>query len=145
MNFNETTTYLLTQISTFLKVEIEKQLAQFDLHSGQIFVLFELWNTDGQSQIEIANRLRLSPPTINKMVKSLTQNGFVATKACPHDGRIMRVYITPKGAAIRPSVEEKWRKLDELLGTNLTPTEQLVLTQLFSKLLENLSLPKNSN
>lgn len=142
MNFNETLPFLFAKISTFCKVEIERQLIEFKLHSGQIFILFELWKTDGLSQVEISNKLRLSPPTINKMVKSLKNNGFVVVGGSQEDGRLMRVYLTPQGVAIRPAVEEKWRKIEEKLLANLTPTEQLVLSQLFGKVVENLS-PSN--
>lgn len=144
MNFNETLPFLFVQISTYYKVEIEKQLNEFDLHAGQIFVLFELWNTDGLSQIELSASLTLSPPTINKMVKSLVKNGFVVSAPCPNDGRVMRVFLTPKGLAIRPQVEEKWQRLEEKLVANLTPTEQLVLSQLFGKLGENLLTKERS-
>ncbi|HEY8560572.1 MAG TPA: MarR family transcriptional regulator [Pyrinomonadaceae bacterium] len=120
-------------------MEIEKELNEFELHAGQIFVLFELWKTDGMSQIELSSNLKISPPAINKMVKSLAGNGFVVSSVCSKDTRAKRVYLTPKGAAIRPRVEEKWRKLEEKLIGNLTATEQLVLNQLFGKLIENLT------
>src|SRR5215204_4496977 len=145
MNFNETLPYLFAQISTFYKVEIEKELNEFDLHAGQIFILFELWQTDGLSQIELSANLKVSPPTITRMVKSLARNGFVVSSVCSKDGRVMRVYLTPKGAAIHPQVEEKWRKLEEKLIGNLTATEQLVLSQLFGKLAENLSVMTNAS
>ncbi|SRR5215204_4321805 len=138
MNFNETLPFLFAQISTFYKVEIEKELNEFELHSGQIFILFELWKIDGLSQIELSSKLKVSPPAVNKMVKSLTKNGFVVSSDCSKDGRVMRVFLTPKGVAIRPQVEEKWQKLEEKLVGNLTPTERLVLSQLFGKLVENL-------
>lgn len=145
MNFNETLPYLFAQISTVFKVEIEKHLNEFNLHAGQIFVLFELWKNDGLSQIELAARLKLSPPTVNKMVKSLANNGFVVSNVCPGDGRVMRIFLTPKGAAIRPRVEEKWRLIEEKLVANLTATEQLVLSQLFDKLVENLLKSPETN
>ena len=138
MNFNETVPYLIVQISTFYKVEIEKELNEFGLHSGQIFVLFELWKTDGLSQIELSANLKVSPPTVNKMIKSLAKNGFVVSSVSPNDGRIMLTFLTPKGVAIRPQVEEKWQKLEVKLAGNLTATEQLMLSQLFDKVIENL-------
>jgi len=138
MNFNETLPFLFAQISTYLKVEIEKQLNEFGLHSGQIFVIFELWKTDGQSQIELSAHLKLSPPTINRMVKSLMKNGFVVNAQCPTDGRAIRIFLTPKAVAIRPQIEERWRKIEEKLIANLTPTERLVLSDLFQKLVDNL-------
>ena len=139
MNIYETMPFLISQMATQYKVEIERELKELDLHSGQIFVLIELWKTDGLSQIEISLNLKISPPAINKMVKSLARNGFVISSPCPKDGRVVRVFLTPKGVAIRPKVEEKWRKLEESLVGNLTTTEQLVLSQLFGKLVENLT------
>jgi len=138
MNFNETLPYLFAQISTFFKVEIEKELNEFNLHAGQIFILFELWKTDGLSQTELSANLNVSAPTINKMVKSLMKNGFIFCADCPKDGRVIRVFLSPRGAAIRPQVEEKWQMLEEKLIANLTKTEQLVLSQLFGRVVENL-------
>ena len=138
MNFDETLPFLLTQTATFYKVEIERELRELGLHSGQIFLLFELWKSDGLSQIELSNNLKISPPAINKMVKSLAGNGFVINSACPKDGRVTRVFLTPKAVAVRPQVEAKWQKLEEKLIGSLTATEQLVLSQLFGKLTENL-------
>lgn len=145
MNFAETMPYLLTQMATYYKVEIEKELKELDLHSGQIFILFELWKTDGLSQIELSFNLGISPPAVNKMVKSLSRNGFVVNSPCPKDGRVVRVFSTPKGVAIRPQVEERWLKLEERLVGNLTATEQLVLSQLFGKLVQNLSTKDSAN
>ena len=140
MNFDETLPYLFTQLATIYKVEIEKELADLELHSGQIFILFELWKKDGISQIELSKNLKVSPPAINKMIKNLVRNGFVINSPCSQDGRVNRVFLTPKGVAIRPQVEDKWRKLDDRLVNGLTSTEQLVLSQLFSKLVENLMI-----
>ena len=141
MNFDETILFLLTQMATYHRVQIEKELTELGLHSGQIFVLFVLWKTDGLSQIEISNKIKISPPAINKMVKGLVRNGFVINFSCPKDGRVVRVFLTPKGVAIQPQVEEKWRSLEERLIGNLTTTEQLVLSQLIGKLVDNLMAP----
>jgi DNA-binding MarR family transcriptional regulator len=138
INFSETLPFLLVQVSTLYKVKIEKELNRLNLHSGQIFVLFELWKNDGLSQTELAEKLKVSAPTINKMVKSLMKNGFVICADCANDRRVIRVYLSPKGVAIRPQVEEIWIKLEEKLVDNLTATERLVLSQLFAKVVENL-------
>jgi len=113
-------------------------LQEFNLHSGQVFILFELWKKNGLSQIELTSILRVSPPTVNKMVKSLKNNGFIACTGCPTDGRLTRVFLTPQGAAIRPQIEEMWKRLEIELVENLTPTEQIILSQLFSKINETL-------
>ncbi len=139
MNFNESIPYLLVQNSTAFKSLLERKLNDIGLHSGQIFVLIELWKSDGVSQIDLANHLKLSPPTINKMVKSLAQNGFIDCRKCESDGRLMRVFLTQKGVEILPEVEHQWKEAESILMSNLTITEKLVLSQLFEKLNETLN------
>ena len=139
MKFEESLPYLFTQVSTLYKVEIEKSLNELGLHAGQVFILFELWKTDGLSQIELSRNIKVSPATINKMVKSLVSGGFVVNSNSPDDNRVKLVFLTLRGAAVRPEVEKLWQKLEQRLLGDLTATEQLVLSQLFGKLIANLA------
>jgi MarR family transcriptional regulator, organic hydroperoxide resistance regulator len=139
MNFEESIPYSLAQIATAYKIGLEKSMGAIDLHGGQVFVLLELWKSDGRSQIEIAAALKVSAPTVNKMVKSLAAAGFVKCRQCPSDGRLMRVFLTEKGRAIRPAVEKQWGELEAKIFLNLTETEKLVLVQLCGKIRDNLS------
>ena len=88
-------------------------MAEIDLHAGQVFVLNSLWNTDGQSQSDLAKALKLSAPTIYYMVVRMAERAFVTIKKDPNDARIMRVFLTDKGLQIKPQVEEQWQKLEE--------------------------------
>ncbi len=139
MDFENTVTYDLTQLAIAYRTYLERAMNEIGLHSGQIFVLISLWKADGQSQVELVKNLNLTPPTINKMVKSLMTGGFVECCKCENDGRVMRVYLTNKGREIEILVAEKWNKLETQSYSNLTETEKLVLSQLFIKLKENLS------
>ena len=64
MNFEDTTSYVLTKTGTAHRNLLEKKMKEIGLHSGQVFVLMELWKRDGQRQIDLAAafvfRLRLS-------------------------------------------------------------------------------------
>lgn len=139
MDFENSTTYVLTQLATAYRGYLERAMGKIGLHSGQIFILIALWKADGQSQIALAKNLNLTAPTINKMVKSLAANGFVRCEKCLADGRLMRVFLTEKGADCQDAVAEQWTKIEVQSYANLTETEKLVLSQLFVKLKENLS------
>ena len=139
MRFEETLPYLIAQISTVYKASLERSMRAVDLHGGQVFVLLLLWQEDGLSQIRLADKLRVSPPTINKMVKSLASNGYVECRRCVGDGRLMRIFLTEKGRSIRPAVERQWQQLETVLLENLTETEKLILFQLLAKLKDSLA------
>ena len=132
-------TYLLTQISIAYRNYLQKAMNRIGLHGGQVFVLISLWENDGQSQIELVKTLQLSPPTVNKMIGSLERNGFVESRRCGVDGRMMRVYLTITGTQSKALVEAQWAKLETQSFASLTETEKLILQQIFGKLKDNLS------
>jgi len=116
---------------------------QLNLHGGQVFILISLWNADRQSQIDLATNLKLSAPTINKMVKSLIETGFVECNKCRNDGRLMRVHLTQKGIEHQKLVEEKFIEFEAEFFSNLTETEKLILIQIFGKINDNLNQRKS--
>jgi len=116
---------------------------QLNLHGGQVFILISLWNADRQSQIDLATNLKLSAPTVNKMVKSLIETGFVECNKCRNDGRLMRVHLTQKGIEHQKPVEEKFIEFETEFFSNLTETEKLILIQIFGKINDNLNQRKS--
>lgn len=136
MNFEDTTSYTLTKTGTVQKNMLEKKMKEIGLHSGQVFVLMELWKRDGQRQIDLAARLRLAPPTINKILGGLLEADFVTRARYEDDARSTRIYLTQKGIDVRRGLEDKWAELEEETLRNLTNTERLMFDQLLRKLFQ---------
>src|SRR3982750_2169011 len=135
MNFEETNSYIFTKVGTAQRNLLEKRMKLIGLHSGQVFVLMELWKRDGQRQIDLAARLRLAPPTVNKILGGLLEADFVTRARYEDDARSTRIHLTQKGLDIRGELETQWQELEEETLQNLTDTERLVLNQLLRKLL----------
>lgn len=138
MNFETSLISLFSEITNQFWNSLEKSMNEAGLHSGQVFILISLWKEDGQIQIDLAKALNLSPPTINKMVKSLSGNGFVFTRRSKNDARKVRVFLTEKGKSIRLQVEKSWLHLENEFFAPLTDTEKLIVEQIFSKLRDSL-------
>ena len=136
MNFEDTTSYTLTKTGTVQKNMLEKKMKEIGLHSGQVFVLMELWKRDGQRQVDLAARLRLAPPTINKILGGLLEADFVTRARYEDDARSTRIYLTQKGIDVRRGLEDKWAELEEETLRNLTNTERLMFDQLLRKLFQ---------
>ncbi len=115
---------------------LEKEMIKFGLHYAQVSILNLLWEKDGASQRRLSVNLRLSQPTINKMVKSLAQNGFVVCHQCEKDGRKMRVFLTEKGREIEDDVLAATQAIETSFFSALTETERLILKQIFDRLRE---------
>ncbi len=134
MEFEKTVSFLLTKVTVAHRNLLQKAVNEAGLHSGQVFVLFELWKTDGQRQIDLAANLGLSPPTVNKILGGLLGNDFVTRAKYEDDARSTRIFLTQKGLDVRDHLEEQWAKLEDQTLAGLTDTETLMLKQLLVKL-----------
>lgn len=136
MQFEDSVAYLLAKATIIHKNSLQKYVSSVGLHSGQVFVMMELWKTDGQRQIDLAARLNLSPPTVNKILGGLLENDFVTRARYEDDARSTRIFLTEKGVRVRESLEQAWEELEEQTLASLTDTEALMLKQLLQKLFQ---------
>ena len=135
MDFSKTASFQFSKAANVFRNLLERKMTEIGLHSGQVFVLVELWRTDGQRQIDLASRLRLSPPTVNKILGGLIGSDFVTRGRYEDDARSTRIYLTQKGIDVQEQVEQQWIELEELVLGELTETERLILLQLLEKII----------
>jgi MarR family transcriptional regulator, organic hydroperoxide resistance regulator len=136
MQFEDTAAFLLSKVTVIHKNLLQKYTSSVGLHSGQVFVMIELWKTDGQRQIDLAARLGLTPPTVNKILGGLLENDFVTRARYEDDARSTRIFLTQKGINVREALERAWEELEDQTLGPLTDTEALMLKQLLQKLFQ---------
>jgi DNA-binding MarR family transcriptional regulator len=134
MKIHESISYRLARVATGHRTSLEKSMNEIGLHGGQAFVLLELWKRDGMRQVDLAKRLEVSRPTINKTLAGLIESGFVIRTKVDDDARSTRIFLTELGMSVEEKVREQWHQLEERLLGELTETEVLVLHQLLGKL-----------
>ena len=135
MELGDSVSYLLSKLTTAHRNLLEKSVQEIGLHSGQVFVLRELWKKDKQRQVDLAERLNLAPPTVNKILGGMLEADLVTRERFDNDARSTRIVLTQKGRDIRPLLEGKWVEIEEQTLMGLTDTEALILKQLLAKLL----------
>ncbi|CAN5386226.1 MarR family transcriptional regulator [soil metagenome] len=134
INFEDTVSYKLARVTTAYRNALERHMGLIGLHGGQVFVLFELWREDGLKQVEIADRLNLRPPTVNKMLKGLIEINLITLEPHDSDARSKVIFLTDQGVEIRHKVAAQWVELEADYLSGLTETERLVLPDLLGKL-----------
>ena len=101
MDFRDSVSYLLSKLTTAHRNLLERSVQEIGLHSGQVFVLFELWKKDGQRQVDLAEKLNLAAPTVNKILGGMLQTDLVTRERYEDDARSTRIYLTEKGRNVR--------------------------------------------
>ncbi|TNE45396.1 MAG: MarR family transcriptional regulator [Deltaproteobacteria bacterium] len=76
----------------------------------QWFILFRLYEQDGQTQAELADRALNDRPNITRMLDKLEQKQLVARTAHPEDRRSYRIFLSRTG---RSFVEDMFPKMIE--------------------------------
>jgi len=134
IQFDETVSYLLAKVATAFRNSLERSMGSIGLHGGMVFVLVELWEADGLKQIDLAQRLNISAPTISKMLGGLEEINLIRRERSPADARSALVHLTKKGYAIREQVEAQWVDLEQSGLSELRETERLMLLDLLTRL-----------
>lgn len=113
-------------------------LDKLGLYPGQPPLLFSLYNNDGLSQKELADKIKITPATITVMLKRMEKSSLVTRKQDDEDQRISRVYLTEKGKEVCEELKGVMKSLNEECFSNFTDEEKILLRRLLLQVRDNL-------
>ncbi len=135
---NDTLGHVLIQVCRAHRNKAAELLTPLDLHPGQEFLLYNLWNEDGVAQSELAERLGVQAATLTRMIDRMEKGGLVERRVDASDQRVSRVYLTPQGGALEPAVCAMWDDLERATCAMLTVEERVLLRRLLLQVRDNL-------
>ncbi len=103
----------LHALSRAHRVRLEALLTAHGLHAGQDQLLLAVWREPGLRQRDLAAALGVEPPTATRMLQRLERSGMVERRPDGADGRVLRVYPTPRSRLLEGSVRRAWAELDQ--------------------------------
>lgn len=120
-------------------------LAHLGLHPGQEMILFALWQQDGLTQNQLAERLEVQPPTVSKMLQHLEerQPSLIERHTCKRDQRVTRVFLSAAGKIQQPVIGQQWQRLEQHLFAGLSDAETLLFKRLLKHIHHNAQQPFN--
>ena len=132
--------YLINLAAQRLKYELHQtfQAKGYDVTPEQWAVLNRLWEEDGLSQVELAERTFKDKPSTTRILNLLEKKKIVVRRRDAEDRRVMHVFLTKAGRDLKgkliPCAEEVLAKG----GQDLTRKEVLQMKQTLTKILDNL-------
>ena len=134
----ESVHYLLAQVGRLHRARAHVLLEEIGLYRGQPPMLRVLWEREGRTHSELAERLHVQPATITKMIKRMERAGFVERRPDLEDQRVSRVHLTKAGHAVREYVQRIWRVLDEEALAGFGAEERVLAAQFLGRIRDNL-------
>src|SRR5256885_5507571 len=109
--------------------ELDHRLRERGASLWNWVLLREAANADGASQRELAQHMRIEPPTLVRHLDKLADEGLVERRPDPADRRVVRIAVTEKGLARLAQLHEVVHALDDELRGILTKRDIEVLSR----------------
>ncbi len=121
---------------------LEKKLSDSKIGRGQYDFLFVIGKREGINQQELADHLFIGKSTTTKVVKNLVKLDYVKRVVDENDKRNYRLYLTEKGHAFKPQLEETFFDMISLFSKDFSKDEYQVLLSGLKRVAKSLKKEK---
>lgn len=135
----ETIGYLLNQLNKAHRAVMTSRLNGLGLHPGQESLLCQIWQQDGLTKGELAERLGVQPATVSKMLSRMDSAGLVSGCRDAGDARITRLHLTEAGQSLYQPIQDTWHDVEQHMLAGFTVEERVLLRRLLMAVLDNLT------
>ncbi|EUJ52301.1 MarR family winged helix-turn-helix transcriptional regulator [Paenilisteria rocourtiae] len=113
------------------------RLKEYGLGVGQLRYITTLYHHDGLSQDEIVKRFMVDKANVARHIQRLEDLGMIRREVNQQDKRKHRIYLTEKGKAVQPFIEETMMDWSGILTKGFSEEEQEQLLQLLLRMADN--------
>lgn len=93
---------------------------------------------EGIGQDELAQKIRFDKGSMARLIRQMVEKGYVSRVRDPEDGRKYKLYATDKCKSLLPVFEDIALAYEDVIHTNMTTEQILVMKSLMEKASENL-------
>lgn len=106
-----------------MKMYYDRSLAGFAVGWGQQFYVEYLYDHPGASAQEMASAIRVDKATLTKVIKKLTQEGYVEIRRSQRDKRVKCLYLTDLALPAAREIKAIHQRFYQALCAGLPPEE----------------------
>ncbi|WP_156791363.1 MarR family winged helix-turn-helix transcriptional regulator [Bacillus sp. SG-1] len=116
---------------------IKSKLEEFNLAPEQNLVMMLLWEKDGLTQNQLAERLGKDKTNLARMASSLEKKGFIKRTSCQNDRRSLKLHLTEVGNELGCKVLPIAEEFNRIVCKGISQAEIKELERLLTKINEN--------
>jgi DNA-binding MarR family transcriptional regulator len=125
---------LHSKTSKLVRAAADAAVQRHGLRLGQDHLLAALWEEDGRTPGEIAASVNVTTPAVTKLATRMAEAGLLERRPDPHDNRLVRLWLTDDGRALREPIEAERQSLEDQLTAGLTKAERAHLISALTKI-----------
>lgn len=138
-DLDESIGWLLNNAARLSARRFSGKLTPYNVTPPQWGVLVALWEQDGLSLSELAQRSFFDGPTMTGIVDRLEKATLVERRRDSNDRRVINVYLTAEGRELEAVLPSLGRATDEEAVAGLSAAQQAALLDALRAVIRNLS------
>ena len=128
----------LSILDRLMKMYYDYNLADFEIGWGQQFYVEYLYDHPGASAQEMVECIRVDKGTLTKVMKKLTEIGYVEVVRSEKDKRMKFLYLTEKGVPAAKRIKEIHSNFYNILCSNIQLSDIQRTEQTMEQMMENI-------
>lgn len=134
--------WIFTTARTYERA-MQQQLVPAGITHRQCQVLCWLAHDGPLSQVELADRMSIEPPTLVRILDRMERDGLLVREACEHDRRVKKIRVLPKAKPVWKKIVQCAERVRGQAARNLTAVQRETLKELLGIVQTNLENPNS--
>ena len=130
--------HVVNYLARLFAKALYRRIGPHGVTRGQFPVLLVLWEQDGWTQTQLAERLAVEQPTMANTLKRMERDGLIERVPDPEDRRQARVHLTPRGRELEEVLTVSARETNAVALEGLSAEERAQLMSLARRMIVNL-------
>lgn len=133
--------YLMKAIIKKWRSTLDQRLVPLGMSEARWFCLLHLGRaTAPMPQVDLADAIGITPPSLVKLLDRLEQDGWVERQPEPHDRRAKRVSLTPRARTMVERIEHEAQQLRQDIWEGISATERQAFLRVLTHLDQRLDI-----
>ena len=129
----------MNKLNLIHRMNIQTEAYKNGLYLGQLPILEYVRKNNKCTQREVANFLKISPPSVATSIKRMQKAGLIEKETDETDQRYSRLSITEKGTLIAKKCRKQYDCVDAQLFAGFDEKECETLYKFFGRMIKNIS------
>lgn len=122
-----------------MKMYYDRGLSEFEIGWGQQFYVEYLFDNPGATSQEMADCIRVDKATLTKMIKKLTEVGYLQVIGDERDRRVKHLYLTEKAIPAAQQIKNIHAEFYSTFHAGVSAADVALTEQTLQRMVENIN------
>lgn len=138
------TSTLIKKAARLLEKKANQLLKPYQITHGYTYFLMALFEQEGLTQTQLQQSIGVEQPTVVRTLDRMERDGLIMRQSSATDRRVFHIYLTDKGRACEPMVNNAALELNQALFQAISAEEEVMIKAYLQRLIDNLEDEKDA-